>query len=164
MAKIYISVGSNIEPEKYIRRGVKQLTDLLSDITVSRVFLSEAIGFAGGDFYNLVVGGQTSLSILEVNLALKAIETANGRPNDAVKFSSRTLDLDLLLYDDEVCQLPVRLPRPEITFNAFVLWPLAEVAPDLIHPELDVSIWTLWQQYDKSAQALRPISFEWEVL
>ena len=162
MAKIYISVGSNIDPEKNIREGIKQLSCLFSCLTISSVYLSEAIGFNGGDFYNLVVGAETSASITEVSSTLREIEFANGRQPDAVKFSSRTLDLDLLLYDDVICQEPVRLPRSEITFNAFVLWPLAEIAPNVVHPEAGQTIQMLWNKYDKSAQVLRPIDFNWD--
>ncbi len=161
MAKIYISIGSNIEPEKNIREGVEQLRCLFSKVTLSSVFLSEAVGFTGNDFYNLVLGAETSASVAEVSKALREIEVANGRELDAVKFSSRTLDLDLLLYDDVICQEPVRLPRSEITFNAFVLWPLAEVAPNFIHPEVGESMKALWDKYDKSAQMLRPVEFTW---
>ena len=161
MAKIYISVGSNIESEKNIRAGINQLRTFFSDLTLSSVFLSEAIGFNGGNFYNLVAGAETTVSIEEVSAVLREIEVVNGRKPDAVKFSSRTLDLDLLLYDRVICQEPVRLPRSEITFNAFVLWPLAEIAPDFIHPEVNESIQSLWNNYDKSAQILRPIEFNW---
>ena len=162
MAKIYISIGSNIEPEQNIRQGTKQLCCLFSNITVSSVYQSEAIGFNGSDFYNLVVAAETSLSISEVNATLKDIEFANGRKPSAIKFSSRTLDLDLLLYDDVICQEPIRLPRSEITFNAFVLWPLAEIAPELIHPEVGETMQSMWNKYDKSAQVLRPIDFQWD--
>ncbi|RYV01066.1 2-amino-4-hydroxy-6-hydroxymethyldihydropteridine diphosphokinase [Shewanella sp. OPT22] len=162
MAKIYISVGSNIEPESNIRQGVQQLQALFEELEISSIYLSEAIGFDGGDFYNFVIGAETSASIADVSLALREVEIANGRLPNAVKFSSRTLDLDLLLYDDVICQEPVRLPRSEIAFNAFVLWPLAEIAPDVIHPELNESMLSLWNKYDKSAQVLRPITFNWD--
>ncbi len=162
MARIYISVGSNIEPEKNIREGIKQLYRMFSDITLSSVYLSEAIGFSGDDFYNLVVGAETSSSVSDVRSEFKVIELASGRQPDAAKFSSRSLDLDLLLYDNVICREPVRLPRPEITFNAFVLRPLAEIAPDCVHPEVGETMVSLWRKYDKTSQVLRPIDFEWD--
>ena len=85
----------------------------------------------------------------------------HGRLVGAKKFSPRTLDLDLLLYDYVVCETPVTLPRAEIVNNAFVLWPLAELAPELIHPLVDKSYASLWQEYDKESQRLWPVMFEW---
>ncbi|MGB0894737.1 MAG: 2-amino-4-hydroxy-6-hydroxymethyldihydropteridine diphosphokinase [Parashewanella sp.] len=163
MAQIYISVGSNIEPEKYTRIAAEQLQAVFGELTLSSVYLSEAVGFNGNDFLNLVVGAQTDLSIDEVVAVFKRIEVDNGRKPTAIKFSARTLDLDLLLYDDVVCQSPVRLPRAEITFNAFVLWPLAEIAPDLMHPEVNKSYQQLWRDYDKTSQTLKPIDFKWKL-
>jgi len=64
------------------------------------------------------------------------------------------LDLDLLFFDDVVCDTPAQLPRDEITKNAFVLWPLAQVAPEFIHPTNNMPISVLWQQYDKTQQKL----------
>ena len=90
----------------------------------------------------------------------KQIENNYGRDRTAAKFSGRTLDLDLLTFDDVVCQQPVELPRAEITENAFVLWPLAEIAPDVIHPLTRRSYSDMWQQYSKQ-QKLWPVPFNW---
>ncbi len=79
----------------------------------------------------------------------KTIEDRHGRVRDGEKFCGRTLDLDLLTYDQCVCQQPIELPRGEITENAFVLWPLAEIAPTVIHPLTGQSYAALWQQYQK---------------
>jgi 2-amino-4-hydroxy-6-hydroxymethyldihydropteridine diphosphokinase len=70
------------------------------------------------------------------------------------KFSPRTLDLDLLFFDDLVCEKPAQLPRDEITKNAFVLWPLAEIASDFMHPTVNQTIGQIWQNYDKTKQKL----------
>jgi len=85
---------------------------------------------------------------------LREIEFANGREINAKKFSPRTLDLDLLLYDDLILAEPAQIPRDEITKNAFVLWPLAEIAPQLKHPILQQSYDQLWQNYDQTSQQL----------
>ena len=77
------------------------------------------------------------------------------------KFCSRTLDLDLLTYDDVVIDTPVRLPREEILYNAFVLWPLAELVPEGIHPTTGKSYAQLWRAFDKQKQRLQPINFTW---
>ena len=125
MTRIYISLGSNIEREHHIRAGLDALHAEFGELTVSRVFESEAVGFAGRPFYNLVVGADTDLPLATLCQRLRAMEFAHGREPDAKKFAPRTLDLDLLLYGNLVCDVPVALPRGEILTNAFVLWPLA---------------------------------------
>lgn len=161
MAKIFISLGSNIEPERHLKAALTDLHDQFGELELSSVFESEAVGFEGSNFLNMVVAAQTELSIEDVVSCFKQIEQAHGRVKGAKKFAPRTLDLDLLLYDDAVSQLPVELPRAEILYNAFVLWPLAEIAPSLNHPVVKQSYQTLWESYDKSQQSLWPIEFSW---
>lgn len=161
MTRIYISLGSNVERERHIRAGLDGLYRLLGPLDVSRVFESEAVGFAGRPFYNLVVGADTDLTLAALSHALRELEFAHGREQDAKKFSPRTLDLDLLLFDDLVCDQPVSLPRGEILTNAFVLWPLAEIAPERQHPVSGESFAALWRAYDKRSQRLSPIEFIW---
>jgi 2-amino-4-hydroxy-6-hydroxymethyldihydropteridine diphosphokinase len=161
MTRIYISLGSNIAREHHIRAGLDALHELCGPLEVSRVFESEAVGFAGRPFYNLVVGAETELTLAELCRQLRAMEFAHGREPDAKKFAPRTLDLDLLLYGDLVCQEPVTLPRGEILTNAFVLWPLAELAPALLHPETGHPLAEHWTAYDKASQRLTPIPFAW---
>jgi 2-amino-4-hydroxy-6-hydroxymethyldihydropteridine diphosphokinase len=161
---IYISIGSNIEREKYTKAGLQGLYEVFGDLTLSRVFESESVGFQGCHFYNLVVKTLTHLDIADVCQALKLIEDKNKRERGAEKFSPRTLDLDLLLYDSIICHQPVELPRSEILYNAFVLQPLAEIAPREIHPIAKKSYAVLWQEYDKTQQQLWPIEFTWRPL
>ena len=92
---------------------------------------------------------------------MREIEFSYGRSVNAKKFSPRTLDLDLLLFDDLITETPAQLPRDEIDKNAFVLWPLSEIAPDLIHPTLNKSYQSLWQDYDKSRQQLKIVKQCW---
>ena len=162
MTRIYISLGSNIEREHHIRAGLDALHAEFGELQVSRVFESEAVGFNGRPFYNLVVGADTDLPLATLCQRLRAMEFAHGREPDAKKFAPRTLDLDLLLYGDLVCDVPVALPRGEILTNAFVLWPLAELAPSLRHPVDGRTLDELWQGYDKASQRLSPIPFHWE--
>ena len=161
MATIYISLGSNIEREHHIRAGLDALHRLYGPLQVSRVFESEAVGFAGNPFYNLVVAADTDHSLPHVARTLRELEFAHGRAVDAKKFAPRTLDLDLLLYDDLICDQPVNLPRAEIITNAFVLWPLAELAPERRHPLTQARYGDLWAAYDKQSQRLQPVDFEW---
>ncbi|GAA0811413.1 2-amino-4-hydroxy-6-hydroxymethyldihydropteridine diphosphokinase [Colwellia asteriadis] len=161
MATIYISLGSNINREKNVKQGIEALTKAFGTLTLSSLFESKAIGFSGAAFYNMVIGIETNKNIEQVTATLREIEFANGRSFDAKKFSPRTLDLDLLLFDDLICEHPAQLPRAEITTNAFVLWPLSQVAPNLLHPILNKSYHELWQNYDKKSQQLAIIEPCW---
>ncbi|GLX77699.1 2-amino-4-hydroxy-6-hydroxymethyldihydropteridine diphosphokinase [Thalassotalea insulae] len=161
MARVYLSIGTNIEREKNLFSGLTALNRQLGALTLSSLFESEAVGFSGSPFYNMVVGFDTSLDITSLSQQLRELEYAHGREIDAKKFSPRTLDLDILLYDDLVAQEPVQVPRSEITFNAFVLWPLAEIAPDVLHPILNQTFGQLWQAYDKSQQQLIKVPLSW---
>jgi 2-amino-4-hydroxy-6-hydroxymethyldihydropteridine diphosphokinase len=158
---IYISVGSNVDKEKHTKAGLQGMYQAFGELTLSSVFESESVGFEGNNFYNLVVKANTKLSIAEVCRVLKKIEQDNKRQRGEQKFAPRTLDLDLLLYDRLVTSQPIPLPRPEVLFNAFVLKPLAEIAADEIHPEVNIRYANLWQAYDKSQQKLWAIKFDW---
>lgn len=158
MAVIYISVGSNINADYHVCAGINALKTLYGDITTSTIYESDSVGFDGDNFYNLVVKASVDDSVETVVINLRLIEDKYNRDRSGPKFSSRTLDLDLLLYDDIVLNEPhLELPRGEITTNAFVLLPLFELAADLIHPIEKKSIRQLWQEYDKDSQNLWPI-------
>ncbi|MAZ88365.1 MAG: 2-amino-4-hydroxy-6-hydroxymethyldihydropteridine diphosphokinase [Cellvibrionaceae bacterium] len=161
MARVYLSLGSNIEAYTYIAAALDELAESFGELIISSVFESEAVGFDGDNFLNLVVGIDTSLPVGSLSKQLKQIEDAHGRERSGPKYSGRTLDIDILTYDDKQGVIDgVVLPRDEVLKNAFVLWPLAEVAGDECHPQLGVSYQTLWQQY-RVPQKLWKIDFEW---
>ncbi len=161
MATVYISIGSNIEPKKYIRAGVKALDTHYGALTCSPVYESIAVGFEGDNFYNLVVAFDTNESCETVDANLSKIEDINGRDRSSAKFSARTLDLDLLLYDDLVLNSKdLTLPRPEIYENAFVLRPLADIANALVDPKSHRPFGELWAEFDKSKQKLWAVDLE----
>ncbi len=158
---IYISVGSNIDRDKHTRAGLHAMYQAFGELQLSSVFESESVGFEGDNFYNLVVKAHTDLSIEQICKILKQIEHDNKRERLVEKFAPRTLDLDLLIYDQVVTQLPIELPRGEILYNAFVLWPMAEIASDELHPVVNQTYGKLWQCYDKSQQSIWKIPFTW---
>lgn len=162
MTTIYLSLGSNVDRHKNITAALDALAALFGALQISSVYESKSVGFDGSNFFNLVVGADTDLSIAELSETLKRIEDDNGRKRNGPKFSPRTLDIDILTYGDFVGnESGVELPRAEITENAFVLLPLAEIAAEIVHPQLQKSYRDLWSNYDQSAQSLWPINFEW---
>lgn len=163
MATIYISLGSNIDREANTRSGIKALRQAFGELTLSSVYESEAVGFEGDAFYNMVIGCDTVLDVYAANNVLAEIEDAHGRDRSGPRFSSRTLDLDLLLYNDLVSnENGLKLPRDEILKNAFVLWPLAELAPELVHPQTKKTCSMLWLDFDKCKENIRPVDFAFD--
>jgi 2-amino-4-hydroxy-6-hydroxymethyldihydropteridine diphosphokinase len=155
MATVYVSIGSNIDKQKNIAACLQALALHFSEVVLSPIYESESVGFDGDNFYNLVARFTTDLTVGELNKALKAIEDSHGRERSGPKFSGRTLDIDILTYDNLVGDIEgVQLPRDEITQNAFVLLPMADIAGEELHPELEVSYSRLWFFYDKDKQKL----------
>ncbi|WP_415883492.1 2-amino-4-hydroxy-6-hydroxymethyldihydropteridine diphosphokinase [Neptuniibacter sp. QD34_54] len=163
MAQVYVSIGSNIDRDHYISQALDALHKHFGGLSISSVYESEAVGFVGDNFYNLVAGFVTDLPLVELSPLLKKIEDENGRCRKGPKFSGRTLDIDILTYDDLVgIHYGVQLPRGEITKNAFVLWPLAEIAADVAHPAIGTTYLEMWSSYDKARQKLWSIDFQWQ--
>lgn len=164
MAWVFISLGSNIDREELTRAGVAALRQRYGELLLSSVYESEAVGFVGEDFYNMVIGLQTDEDVHHVAATLHQIEDEHGRDRSGPRFSSRTLDLDLLLYDDLVIEEDrLQIPRDEILHRAFVLWPLAEIAGKRVHPVEKKTYAELWQAFDKQKEKLRPIEFDFEL-
>jgi 2-amino-4-hydroxy-6-hydroxymethyldihydropteridine diphosphokinase len=161
VARVYVSIGSNIERECNIRAGVDDLRRHYGVLTLSSVYESAAVGFSGANFYNLAAGFDTDEDVRTVAHTLRQIEERHGRVRSGPRFSSRTLDIDLLLYDGLILTEPgVVVPRDEITKNAFVLGPLAEIASEVEHPVLKLRFRELWQVFDKNLQPLWEIKFD----
>lgn len=156
MATVFLSLGSNIDAPFHIAACVNTLRQQYQVQSISTVYESEAVGFDGDNFLNLVVEITTPLTVGELSSQLKQLEDRYGRDRSAERFSGRTLDVDILTYDQLVGQVDgVELPRDEILKNAFVLLPLADIAGDQLHPVTKQSYAYHWQQYDR-AQKLWP--------
>ena len=163
MARVYISLGTNIDRDSNTRTGIDALRQQYEGLVLSSVYESEAVGFEGDNFYNMVIGLETSEDVFTLASHLRQIEDDNGRDREQPKFSSRTLDLDLVLYDDLIVnEQGLQIPRDEILSRAFVLWPLAEIAPDLIHPQANRCYADLWQDFDKTKESLEPVPFKFD--
>ena len=135
MTSIYLSLGSNVSPETNIRAAISALSEKFKDLRLSPVYKSPAMGFQGPAFLNLAIATETTLSPWEVIDILHEIEVSQGRDRIGPKFSDRTLDLDLLLYGNQVLgQGELQIPRSEIEQYAFVLVPLADLAGGQCHP------------------------------
>ena len=155
MATVYLGLGSNIEADKNLRMAVAELRRGFGELTVSPVYSSAALGFAGPDFLNLVVALETESGPLDVLEQIERIHALAGRTRGPDKFSSRPLDIDLLLYGSRVDpEPPLRLPRRDILEHGFVLRPLADVAPGLVHPLTGRTIAEHWQEFDVDSHPL----------
>lgn len=163
--QVYLSLGSNINRHENIRRCLIRLSQQFGEVLSSPVYESEPVGFVGSCFYNLVVKIETTQSLQRLSEYLKEIEHDQGRERNGKRFSSRTLDIDILLYDQETgIKDGIELPRPEVYYNAFVLLPLADLAPTLTDPISKRSFAQLWAEkapviLDK--QKLWPVDFDW---
>lgn len=159
LTPVLLGVGSNIGREVHLCAGLEALADLLREMRCSPVFESKAVGIKSGPFFNLVVAGFTTLPLAELDRRLKFIEADNGRyAPDRVGLP---LDIDVLLYGDLVGNFDgLILPRAEIMKNAFVLWPLALLVPETVHPAQQRSFAELWQAA-KIEQQLWPVAFNW---
>jgi 2-amino-4-hydroxy-6-hydroxymethyldihydropteridine diphosphokinase len=157
MARAYLSLGSNVEPRRYLRAALEELRQRFGEIAVSPAYRSKSVGFDGPDFVNLAVGLETDLSPEALNAWLHALEDRHGRRRDVPRYSDRTLDVDIVLYDDLVRQGEghLEIPRKELR-HAFVLRPLADIAPDAKHPVDGRTMAELWAAFPAEREPLAP--------
>jgi len=152
-----LSLGSNLEPERHLRAAAQALRERFPGIVFSAPYRYKAVGFDGPDFLNAGARLESDLDPHQLNAWLHALEDTQGRRRDVPRFSSRTLDIDLVLYDGLMLKGEgnLQLPRPELR-HAFVLQPLAAIAPDFPVPDSGRTLAALWQAHADCAQAPAP--------
>ncbi len=139
--------------------AMRRLGELLGEAQVSPVYESTAEGFSGPDFYNLIAGFETEQSPEELITLLYRVEDDLGRMRGEHKFSSRSIDIDLLTYGNQIISVSGKqLPREDILGYAFVLKPLADIAASQIHPLTAKSYLQHWQEFTPKLQHMREVS------
>ena len=160
MSRVYVAIGSNIDPENNISKAAIELRRLFPGARFSSWYRNRAVGFEGDDFVNGVVGFSTDLPLRAVIEQLHAVEALCGRPRNAPRWAPRAMDLDVLLYDNIVCAEPtLTLPRPDLLKRPYMLGPMAEIAPEVVHPTAGLTIGELWQRFDRAAHSMTRVEF-----
>lgn len=156
MARVYLSLGSNQQPHRYLRAALAELRARFGPLDVSPAYRSAAVGFDGADFVNLAVGLDTDLTPHALNDWLHALEDRHGRCRDVPRYADRTLDVDIVLYDNLITQGSghLDLPRKELQ-HAFVLKPIADIAPELRHPVNGQRMAQLWAAFPVEREPLQ---------
>ena len=168
-AVIYVSLGSNIMPERNLRQAVRMLHEHDPNLLTSSVYRTPPQGFTQqADFLNMAVSLTTTLSPAEFKAqVIGSIERKLGRVRDPHnKNAPRTIDLDISLWNDAVMDYgdkPRHIPEPDITRFAHVAVPLAEIAPDYIHPETGQTLAQIASQFDRSTMRREKINFMSEI-
>lgn len=158
MSIAYLGLGSNVDARANIDSAIAALRVSFGEVALSPLYRAPAVGFAGDDFINLVARIETALGPLELKAFLHDLEDRHGRDRSRPRFSDRTLDIDILLYDDLYLLSPLlEIPRDEILTAAHVLRPLADLAPHLRHPVLRRSIDDLWRAFPGDRAGLEVI-------
>lgn len=158
MSDVFVAAGSNVQPDLNLRRALDALQRIYAPLTISPAYRNKAVGFEGADFINLVVGFTTADSLVEVRNKLQSVEALCGRAPDAPKWAPRSMDLDILLYDDVVSDEPgYLLPRPDLVKRPYMLKPMADIAPDRNHPVLQRTMQELWEAFDQAGHEMKEV-------
>jgi len=162
VTQVLVAAGSNIEPVANLRRALDVLARHYPRLQCSRAYRNAAVGFEGEDFVNLVVGFDTGDDVQSVLAHLHEAEGECGRERNAPKWAPRSMDLDVLLFGDRVCDEPgLVLPRPDLVRRAYMLGPAAELAPETVHPTLGRTLAELWREFARDGHPMHAVDFGW---
>jgi 2-amino-4-hydroxy-6-hydroxymethyldihydropteridine diphosphokinase len=162
VTQVLVAAGSNIEPMANLRRALDLLARHYPRLQCSRAYRNAAVGFEGEDFVNLVFGFGTDDDVQSVLARLHEAEAACGRARNAPKWAPRSMDLDILLFGDRVCDEPgLVLPRPDLARRAYMLGPAAELAPATVHPTLGRTLAELWRDFVRDGHPMRVVDLGW---
>ena len=162
--KVYIGIGSNVDREKNIKSCISKLNSKYKNITLSPIYETEPMGFKGPNFYNLVCYFETQDDVFKLKEDMRDIEKDHGRNFNETKFSSRTLDIDILYFNDLVINdEKIQIPRKEIIEYDFVLKPLVDIAPEFVHPELNITNFKIFKEYTISKLIIAKVELEIKV-
>jgi len=157
----YISGGSNVEPERHLALAARELKRSFPGVRFSHCYRNRAVGFEGPDFINFAAELPVQRDPTAMRAELQRIEALCGREPGTPRWAPRSMDLDVLLYGDSVFSQPgLVVPRPDLLRRAFMLGPLAELAPALVHPIEMKRLDTLWQSFDRDAHPLTPVALD----
>jgi 2-amino-4-hydroxy-6-hydroxymethyldihydropteridine diphosphokinase len=151
-SRAYLSLGSNLSPEQNLRMAVTALRERFGEVEVSPVYRTASVGFKGPDFLNAIVAIDSDIHPFALNDWLHALEEAHGRDRRDASYSNRPLDIDIIYFGELVLDGPgdFQLPRPEL-HHAFVLKPLADIAPEFVDPIRGVTLAKLWSAHPEHA-------------
>ena len=158
MSRAYLSLGSNLEPQANLRSAIDALRGHFETVVMSPVYRTRAVGFEGNDFFNAAAVVETDLEPLALNEWLHALEDAHGRDRSGPRHGDRTLDIDIVLFDERVLSGPgnLRIPRPELQ-HAFVLKPLADIAAEVVVPGDGRTLAQLWAVHPEHCAAFEVV-------
>lgn len=159
MVEAFVGIGSNIEPQRFLGAGIRLLRERFGPVELSPVYRNSAVGFDGDDFFNLVAGFSSAREPLDLAAELRVIEDCCQRDRSLPRYAPRTLDLDLLLYGDAIFSLAgLELPRPEVLKRSYILRPMADLRPEMLHPAAKLSFAELWQSFDRASHPLHKVA------
>lgn len=158
MTTVLLSLGSNVQPRRHLHAAVAALAERFGAIAISPAYRTPAVGFDGPAFLNNAVAIETDLDLDTLDAWAHALEDRHGRDRSGPRFSDRTLDIDVVFYGDLIVEGPghLRIPRPELK-HAFVIKPLADIAPDFVDPVSGLTLAALWRAHRQFGDAFEVV-------
>jgi len=161
LTRVYVAAGSNVAPVENLERAAGELRRSFGAVQCSAAYRNAAVGFEGEDFINFVAAFDTAREVHAVIHELQRIEGLCGRTRDAPKWAPRSMDLDILLYGDRVSDEPgLVLPRPDLLRRPYMLGPMAELAPQAVHPTLGKTMAQLWREFAGAAHDMARVDLD----